>query len=43
MDPNPPGNAKCDVVMKLYSVYGTRTDTHKHKAKPIHPRLKLGP
>jgi len=28
---------KCDVVMKL-SVFGTRTDTHTHKAKPIHPR-----
>jgi len=33
----PQVNAKCDVVMKL-SVFGTRTDTHTHKAKPIHPR-----
>jgi len=30
-------NAKCDVVMKL-SVFGTVTDTHTHKAKPIDPR-----
>jgi len=30
-------NAKCDVVMKL-SIFGTRTDTHTHRAKPIHPR-----
>ena len=33
----PKVNAKCDVVMKL-SVFGTRTDTHTRKAKPIHPR-----
>ena len=32
----PQVNAKCDVVMKL-SVFGTQTDTHTHKAKPIHP------
>jgi len=32
----PQVNAKCDVVMKL-PVLGTRTDTHTHKAKPIHP------
>jgi len=31
-------NAKCDVVMKL-SVFGTQTDRHTHKVKPIHPRI----
>ena len=35
--PLPQVNAKYDVVMKL-SVFGTQTDTHTHKAKPIHPR-----
>jgi len=31
-------NAKCDVVMKL-SVFGTQTDRHTHKAKPIQPHV----
>ena len=34
MDPNPPGNAKCDVVMKL-PVFGTRKDTHTHTRKNL--------
>jgi len=31
-------NAKCHVVMKL-SISDTRTETHTHKTKPIHPRV----
>ena len=35
----PQVNAKCDVVMKKISAFGTQTDrhTHTHKAKPIYP------